>query len=199
MIKKTFILIGAAAIFMAGCGGKPANAEESTSTQEKKEANSPIGSPEDDASQATDIDLARYVASSSQFGTFGQFLSRSTWSAKTKDKRVTFLCPSDESLKRYNQRTLSELKRPENIAVMDKMIASHLLQEEMSFETIFRQKELVTVDGTKLFVDSASRTINGISCTTREVITKGGTVIIIEGIINHDDDQVKEAVMKKPS
>ncbi|MBL0316174.1 MAG: hypothetical protein IPP69_10485 [Flavobacteriales bacterium] len=102
-------------------------------------------------------------------------------------------------MKKYNQRTLSELKRPENIALMDKMMAAHLLQEEMSFETIFRQKELMTVDGTKLFVDSASRTINGISCTTREVITKGGTVIIIEGIINHDDDQVKEAVMKKPS
>lgn len=194
MMKKTLICFFVATLGFVSCAEKTGNQEQGTASSDKKAKESPISTSADLPNKATDIDLARYASSTSSIGTFGLLLSKSTWMEKLKDQKITFFCPTDASLKNYNFGVISQLKLPEHKAALDKTMGSHILKEEMSLATIFRMKELETVNGQKLVVDSASRTINGIPISGQEVITKGGTIIVIGGILNHDEDAVKQAV-----
>lgn len=199
-MNKTLIWVMAASMGILSCAEKTGNQEQGTENKENTRKESPISTEADLPTKATDIDLARYATSTSTIGTFGHLLGKSTWFEKLKDQKITFFCPTDESLKNYNISVISQLKLPENKGVLDKIIGSHLVKEDLNLATIYRMKELVAADGSKLVVDSASQTINGIAFSGQEVITKGGTIVVIRGIINHDEDAVKASVkehMKK--
>lgn len=196
-MRKQLILITFIAAVIAGCtesGQKDGVQEGKTPPAVESK---PIGAPEEGINKATDIDLDRFAMNSPELGTFGILLNKSTWPEKLKGTNVTFLCPTDASLKNFNTSMLSQLKKKENLDVLNKFIGGHLIKEELTYETIFRLREIETANGNVYQADSASSTIAGVSCSKKEIKTKGGTIILVDGVLGMNSDQLKEAILGK--
>jgi uncharacterized surface protein with fasciclin (FAS1) repeats len=86
---------------------------------------------------------------------------------------------------------LSGLKHPTNKALLDDIMAMHLLKEPLSPEKLLLMKEVETISGKMLAIDAANHTIGGIGFAQSEIITGVGTIIVLDDMLYYPEAELK--------
>jgi hypothetical protein len=196
MMKR--MLFGAlmVAVIMASCseGGKNTGGN---SAPVKVDSLAKAEKPSDGKDDLRNSSVMRYAMGTPDLAAWGLLLNRSKWAKDVHNGQYTFLCPSEAVLKDQGNIMMQALKLPENQVLLDKTMASHLLSEPLSYDKLMLVDEVKTIDGQTLKIDHNYATIAGIPFTRREAVTQHGSLIVIDGIINFSEAQIKELNKKE--
>jgi uncharacterized surface protein with fasciclin (FAS1) repeats len=182
-----------AMLMLGSCAEKKAETSVSPEKEKKKEE---ISSAESAAANGKDYaeNAIAYAMNSKDLGTWTYFLNASKWQAEVKSGQYTFLCVTDESIKKNERIHLKELVRPENKKLLDNTVGLSILKGQYTPEDLLKLKEVETITGEILKIDQEARTIDGVPVTGRYVGSPDLYLLVVDDIIRYPIVELKESV-----
>jgi uncharacterized surface protein with fasciclin (FAS1) repeats len=191
-LNLTFFAI---ALLPCSCTEKSADVKTSEPAKPLKEEPMQVGASEVDGKDYAQ-DAIAYAMNSKDLGTWTYFLNASKWQAVVKSGQYTFLCVTDESIKRNERIHLKELVRPENKKLLDNTVGLSILKGQYRPEDLLKLKEVETITGEILKIDQEARTIDGVPVSTRYVGSPDLYLLVVDDIIRYPIVELKESVQR---
>jgi uncharacterized surface protein with fasciclin (FAS1) repeats len=195
-MKKIFqtLTIAAIAAMITSCAEK--KTETITDHGEKKGDEAKlVDSPASSGKEYAE-DAIAYAMNSKDLGTWTYCLNASKWFADVKTGEFTFLGVTDGSLELNERVHLRELTRVENKNLLDEVVGRHILKGQFRPEDLLQQKEVETISGEKLKVNTEAGTIDGIIVSSRYVASPAMYIVVIDDIMRYPSLELKESISK---
>lgn len=180
-------------VLMAGCAENTAPNQD-TPAQENVIDNSnksdrPVGRP---GAKFSDESALKYILGSSDYNMWGVLCRLSSRGKEIHDSKYTLICPDNKALLTYGMDIVSLLKKPENKALLDKLVERHVIDHPLTIEKMKSEESLTTIGGEVLTFDTKALTLNGIALNTDQMITKQGIMIGLSGCIDFPIEALKK-------
>jgi uncharacterized surface protein with fasciclin (FAS1) repeats len=196
-MNNSFLYLTAFSVVLlsSSCADKPADVKTSELTKPVKEDPMQVGT-----SEATGKDYAEnaiaFAMNSKDLGTWTYFLNASKWIEEVKTGQYTFLCVTDDAIKKNERIHLKELVRPENKKLLDSTVGLSVLKGQFKPEDLLKLKQVETINGEILKIDQDARTIDGVRITERYVGSPDLYLLIVDDIIGYPIVELKESVKR---
>lgn len=209
-MMKTFLSAGVIGILLSACepsapgAAMPPTADpaapsdgmqpgqQRVDTRDQATADSPMFRDSDNMSSAL-----RFAETNEQTTLWGGLLRQSKWAKEVHNNPYVFLAVTNDRLA-GKENLIKLLQQQENKALLDEIMASHLVKPPFLIDKDQSFTEVETIDGRRLKVDAGQNRIGGALYGAVQVSTmKGSVVHMLEPVYFPEDQLKKQAAAQK--
>lgn len=127
---------------------------------------------------------------------WGGWLKRSKWAKEIHHGDFVVLAPTNERLRQMGD-LIMKLDVPDNQALLDEIMANHVIRYPFFAEKAQEYPEVTTISGRILKVDHGQHMIGGAQFYPTQINTKNGSVIWMMDIIDFPEEKLRKAPDQK--
>ena len=186
-MKRMFTYLIGAIIILSSCNNANTNKDGNAPATDANTGKNPKGRLEQEyeknKTEVNNESAFLLLKTTPQYSIWFSFIKRSQYGKLVANNSYTILAPSNDIIKQMNVELLTKVRSENGQKELDALVADYILKEDFKIEKIGELKEVTTITGKKLLVQSGAQNIGGAIYTMNQMFTPMGSVINLSAMM----------------